>query len=100
MKKALCAILLTGLIFLPALPVEAKPLNASSSSLEAVVQGMSWILQIKEWLDQANNWFEETLGIDLYNLITMVVGYTIELARTAISLGIKLVAQLRDLLAF
>lgn len=91
--------LLTGLLFLPAVPAAAKPLNASSTALEAAFQSMSWLLEAKEWLDRTNNWFGETLGIDLYELIGIIVDFTITAAKLAITFGGQIIDQLRGLLA-
>jgi hypothetical protein len=99
MKQVVCAALLAGILFLPAMPAAAKPLDESSSDFEVLVQSSAFILTLKEWFDRFNNWLEQTLGIDLYQLARIVFDFAILLLKLVASIIWQIITQLREVLA-
>jgi hypothetical protein len=85
MQRATCALLLVGLLFLPA-TAAAKPVSSSTFASSSVSSTVADI----------NDWFQKTLGLDFYEVLTKVIGFMIFAVKLAINMLLEILPKIQD----
>ena len=91
MQRAVCAMLLAGILLLPAVPARAESLIISSSTFASS--------SISSTIAYASDWLDKKFGVDLFDILNKVIAFVLSALKISINVLMEILPKIKEFLS-